>query len=77
MLLGNAKMIAGGRTETQGKSVMAEPLAEQIIRKVKQAAERYRRLMLAVAPVGAFGLTSASRAIIKKTGNMESNNSLR
>lgn len=32
---------------------MAEPLADQVIRKVKQAAELYHRLMLVVAPAGA------------------------
>jgi len=37
---------------------MAEPLADQIIRKVKQAAELYHRLMLVVAPAGA-GKTTA------------------
>ena len=37
---------------------MAEPLADQIIRKVKQAAELYHRLILVVAPAGA-GKTAA------------------
>jgi hypothetical protein len=37
---------------------MAEPLADQIMRKVKQAAELYHRLMLVVAPAGA-GKTAA------------------
>ena len=37
---------------------MAEPLADQIMRKVKQAAELYHRLMLVVAPAGA-GKTTA------------------
>jgi len=37
---------------------MAEPLADQIIRKVKQAGELYHRLMLVVAPAGA-GKTTA------------------
>jgi len=37
---------------------MAEPLADQIIRKVKQATELYYRLMLVVAPSGA-GKTNA------------------
>jgi len=37
---------------------MAEPLADQIMRKVKQAAELYHRLILVVAPAGA-GKTTA------------------
>jgi len=37
---------------------MAEPLADQITRKVKQAAELYHRLLLVVAPAGA-GKTTA------------------
>ena len=32
---------------------MAEPLADQVMRKIKQAAELYHRLMLVVAPAGA------------------------
>ncbi len=37
---------------------MAEPLADQIVRKIKQANELYHRLMLVVAPAGA-GKTTA------------------
>lgn len=32
---------------------MAEPLADQVVRKIKQADELYHRLMLVVAPAGA------------------------
>jgi len=46
---------------------MAEPLADQIIRKVKQAAELYHRLLLVVAPVGA-GKTTALRDVRDRTG---------
>lgn len=41
---------------------MAEPLADQIMRKVRQAAELYHRLMLVVAPAGA-GKTTALQAV--------------
>jgi hypothetical protein len=37
---------------------MAEPLADQIMQKVKQIAELYHRLMLVVAPAGAGKTTS-------------------
>jgi len=37
---------------------MAEPLADQIMRKVKQVAELYYRLILVVAPAGAGKTTS-------------------
>ena len=46
---------------------MAEPLADQIIRKVKQAAELYHRLMLVVAPAGA-GKTTALQDERDRTG---------
>ncbi len=46
---------------------MAEPLADQIMRKVKQAAELYHRLMLVVAPAGA-GKTTALLDIQDRTG---------
>ena len=46
---------------------MAEPLAHQIIRKVKQAAELYHRLMLVVAPTGA-GKTTALHDVRDRTG---------
>jgi hypothetical protein len=41
---------------------MTEPLADQIIRKVKQAAELYHRLILVVAPEGA-GKTAALHSV--------------
>lgn len=46
---------------------MTEPLADQIIRKVKQAADLYHRLLLVVAPVGS-GKTSALRDVRDRTG---------
>jgi len=46
---------------------MAEPLADQIMRKVKQAAELYHRLMLVVAPAGA-GKTAALLDVQDRTG---------
>ncbi len=46
---------------------MAEPLADQIIRKVNQAAELYHRLLLVVAPLGA-GKTSALYDVRDRTG---------
>jgi len=46
---------------------MTEPLADQIIRKVKQAAELYHRLLLIVAPAGA-GKTTALRDVLDRTG---------
>jgi len=46
---------------------MAEPLADQIIRKVKQATELYHRLLLVVAPAGA-GKTTALRDVRDRTG---------
>ena len=46
---------------------MAEPLADQIIRKVKQAAELYHRLLLVVAPAGA-GKTAALHDVRDRTG---------
>jgi len=46
---------------------MAEPLADQIMRKVKQAAELYHRLILVVAPAGA-GKTTALLDVQDRTG---------
>ena len=46
---------------------MAEPLADQIIRQVKQAAELYHRLLLVVAPAGA-GKTTALRDVRDRSG---------
>ena len=46
---------------------MAEPLADQIMRKVKQASELYHRLMLVVAPAGA-GKTTALQDVRDRTG---------
>jgi hypothetical protein len=47
---------------------MAEPLADQIIRKVKEAAELYHRLILVVAPSGA-GKTAALQVVRDGTGS--------
>jgi len=47
--------------------MMVEPLADQIIRKVKQAPELYHRLMLVVAPAGA-GKTTALLDVQERTG---------
>jgi ABC-type hemin transport system ATPase subunit len=46
---------------------MVEPLADQIMRKVKQAAELYHRLMLVIAPAGA-GKTTALLDVQDRTG---------
>ena len=46
---------------------MAEPLVDQIIRKVKQAGELYHRLLLVVAPAGA-GKTTALHDVRDRTG---------
>lgn len=46
---------------------MVEPLADQIIRKIDQAAELYHRLLLVVAPAGA-GKTAALHAVRDHTG---------
>ncbi len=45
---------------------MPEPFADQIIRKVKQTAELYHRLILVVAPAGA-GKTAALRDVRDRT----------
>lgn len=46
---------------------MAEPLADQVIRKIDQAAELYHRLLMVVAPAGA-GKTSALHDVHERTG---------
>jgi hypothetical protein len=46
---------------------MAEPLADQVMRKIKQADELYHRLMLVVAPAGA-GKTTAPQNVQKRVG---------
>ena len=46
---------------------MAEPLADQVVRKIKQANELYHRLMLVVAPSGA-GKTTALKEVRKRVG---------
>ena len=46
---------------------MPESLADQIVRKVKQAAELYHRLVLVVAPAGA-GKTTALQDVQNRTG---------
>ena len=51
----------------QWRRVVAVPLADQIIQKVKQAAELYHRLLLVVAPAGA-GKTTALHDVQDRTG---------
>jgi len=46
---------------------MAEPLADQIIRKIDEAATLYNRLVLVVAPAGS-GKTSALQDVHERTG---------
>jgi len=46
---------------------MSEPLAEQIMKRVKQAAELYHRLLLVVVPAGA-GKTAALHDVRDRTG---------
>ncbi len=46
---------------------MTEPLAEQVMRKIKQAEELYHRLILVVAPAGA-GKTTALQAVQERIG---------
>jgi len=46
---------------------MAEPLADQVMRKIKQADELYHRLILVVAPTGA-GKTTALQDIQERIG---------
>lgn len=46
---------------------MAEPLADQVVRKIKQAEELYHRLMLVVAPAGA-GKTTALQDVQERVG---------
>jgi ABC-type uncharacterized transport system ATPase component len=46
---------------------MAEPLADQVVRKIKQADELYHRLMLVVASSGA-GKTTALQDVQKRVG---------
>ncbi|MBN2416956.1 BREX-3 system P-loop-containing protein BrxF, partial [bacterium] len=46
---------------------MAEPLADQIVRKVKQATDLYHRLLLVVSSAGA-GKTTALRNVGDRTG---------
>lgn len=46
---------------------MAEPLADQVVRKIKQADELYHRLILVVAPEGA-GKTTALQGVQKRIG---------
>ena len=46
---------------------MTEPLADQVVRKIKQAAELYHRLMLVVAPAGA-GKTTALQDVQERIG---------
>ena len=46
---------------------MAEPLADQVVRKINQAAELYHRLMLVVAPARA-GKTTALQDVQERVG---------
>jgi len=46
---------------------MAEPLADQVVRKIKQADQLYHRLMLVVAPAGA-GKTTALQDVKERVG---------
>lgn len=46
---------------------MAEPLADQVTRKIDQAVELYHRLLIVVAAAGA-GKTSALREVCERTG---------
>ena len=46
---------------------MAEPLADQVVRKLKKADELYHRLMLVVAPAGA-GKTTALQDVQERVG---------
>ena len=46
---------------------MAEPLADQVARKINQASELYHRLMLVVAPAGA-GKTTALQDVQERVG---------
>lgn len=46
---------------------MAEPLSDQIMRKEKQVAELYHRLLLVVGPAGA-GKTNALQEVRDRTG---------
>ncbi len=46
---------------------MAEPLADQVVRKIKQVDELYHQLMLVVAPAGA-GKTTALREVQERVG---------
>jgi hypothetical protein len=47
--------------------MQAEPLAEQVMRRIDQAAMLYHRLILVVAPSGA-GKTSVLQEVAKRTG---------
>jgi len=46
---------------------MAEPLADQVIRKIKQAAELYHRIVMLVAPAGG-GKTTALKEVRERVG---------
>jgi len=49
------------------KTVMAEPLADQVIDQIKHATELYHRLMLVVAPAGT-GKTTAFKKVRERIG---------
>jgi len=57
----------GTITGNQERTIMSEPLADQVMRKIKQANELYHRLILVAAPSGA-GKTTALKDICKRVG---------
>lgn len=56
-----------GRAAFGDRSIVAELLANQLIRKIGQAAALYHRLLIVVAPAGA-GKTGALREVGERTG---------
>jgi hypothetical protein len=62
-------MVAGRRVPrlTFGARLMPEPLADQVVRKISEAAGLYHRLILLVVPSGG-GKTAALRTVSERTG---------